>query len=286
MNMKIKKVGEKMEKKTEGHESLVKKVEQLKTFVFIIGLACAMLMGGLGMLVMGELKIKERYEAEKKGYELEIERINKEKQLILDTAFYVRDRYDYYIKDSEKFEKFMLDGTRIILEEVDKYKVLEKGRMSKEEMRSFLEKTYVGCNLVGIDPYVSLFQTVRESQGFDKNVKGSLDERGVEQIRPLTAKLIANSISPWKELQTSFYSETLLFDPVESKKISIRYMKYLLEEFDGRIEWALVAYNAGAVRAKEYWKDGEAIFQEDVPEKYRKYADFILSQYVRVSGAE
>jgi len=272
-----------MEKKT---DSITGKVDQLRMFLFIIGLVCAMLVGGVGVLVIGEMKLKKRYESEKKEYELEIERINKEKQSILDTAFYVRDRHDYYIKDSEKFEKFMLDGTRIILEEANKFKVSKKGKMGKEQMRNFLEKTYIGCNLVGIDPYVSLFQTVRESQGFDKNVKGSLDERGVEQIRPLTAKLIANSISPWKELQTSFYSEKLLFDPVESKKISIRYMKYLLEEFDGRIEWALMAYNAGPVRAKEFWKDGEAVFQEDVPEKYKKYADFILGQYTRVSGIE
>jgi len=272
-----------MEKKTDG---VISKVEQLRTIVFIIGLVCALLLGCVGMLIMGELKIKKRYELEKKEYELEIERINKEKQSILDTAFYVRDRYDYYIKDSEKLEKFMLDGTRIILEEANKHNVSKKGRMSKEEMRKFLEKTYTGCNLVGIDPYVSLFQTVRESQGFDKNVRGSLDEKGVEQIRPITAKLIANSISPWKELQTSFYSETLLFDPVESKKISIRYMKYLLEEFGGRIEWALVAYNAGPVRAREFWKGGEAVFQEDVPEKYRRYAEFILGQYTRVSGLE
>lgn len=215
----------------------------------------------------------------------EIEELKEEKRMILETAFYIKNSAgSYYIRDGAKFENFMLLGTKIILEEMEIFNTPKDNRMSKEKIEQYLEITYTGSNLVSIDPYLSLFIAVVESEGFNTRAISEVGAIGTEQFMPLTAKMLANSRSPWEDLQTNSYSIKMLYDPIESKKLGIRYMKYLLEEFEGRVEWALVGYNAGPTRAKEFWNNGEAIFQDDVPEKYKKYADIVLSQYSRILG--
>ena len=213
--------------------------------------------------------------------------LDKEKDKILETAFYMRNYLasDYYLRDNYKYEKFMMDGTRIILEEMEKYKKIVplKGKMDKQEIKNYLKMIYVGCELVGIDPYLSLFQSVVESAGFNKFAVSSAGALGTEQFMPLTAKFVANSYCSWKELQTPSYSEKLLYNPIESKKLNIRYMKELLEEYEGCINWALLAYNVGPTRvSKEWWNKGESVFFEDVPLEFQEYVEVVMENYIRI----
>jgi len=270
-----------MEKKTEGHK-LSMEHKLVITLIFIL----LVIGGGLFFFAYESVRLKNELIEIEEQRSKDLKEFKEEKEKLIDTVFYIRSTTDYYVRDNERYEKFMLDGTRIILEEMEKYKkeVPSNGKMTKQEIKSYLEITYIGCNLVGIDPYLSLFQSVIESKGFNKRALGLVGELGTEQFMPLTARIIANSHSPWGELQTSNYYDDLLFNPTESKKLNIRFMKYLLEEFDGRVEWALVGYNAGPKRAKEFWNNGEAVFQEVVPQKYKNYAEAIVSQYPRLVG--
>ena len=269
---------------THDKESCCKSKDRYKKIVFIIALMLSFLLGAIGIFIITNVNLKREAVQIMKDYEERIEIVQKEKSTILETALYIKDYAGgYYIKDGEKFEEFMLNSTRIILEEMEKYQTPKADRMDKETIKKYLEVTYTGCEMVGIDPYISLFIAVIESVGFNIHAKSNMGALGTEQFMTFTAKMLANSVSPWEYLQTNNYSIEMLYDPIESKKLGIRYMKLLLEEFDGRVEWALVGYNAGPYRADEYFKNGEGIFSEDVPEKYRDYSDKVLANYSRVN---
>ena len=258
--------------------------EWYKNIIFLIALVLAFSLGALGIFIVTNINLKKTAVQTMEDYEERIEVVQAEKITILETALYIKDYSGgYYIKDGEKFEKFMLNGTRIILEEMEKYKTPKADRMDKETIKKYLEVTYTGCEMVGIDPYLSLLIAVIESAGFNIHAKSSMGALGTEQFMTFTAKMMANSVSPWEYLQTNNYSVEMLYDPIESKKLGIRYMKLLLEEFDGRVEWALVGYNAGPYRANEYFKNGEGVFSKDVPEKYRAYSDKVLANYSRIN---
>ncbi len=265
-------------------EDFHKTKECYKNIIFLIALVLAFSLGAIAIFVITNSNLKKEMAQSTKDYKERIEMVQEEKTVIMETALYIKDYASgYYIKDGEKFEEFMLNGTRIILEEMEKYKTPKANRMDKETIRKYLEVTYTGCEMVGIDPYVSLFISVVESAGFNIRAKSSMGALGTEQFMTFTAKMLANSVSPWEYLQTNNYSVEMLYDPIESKKLGIRYMKLLLEEFDGRVQWALVGYNAGPYRANEYFKNGEGVFSKDVPEKYRSYADKVLANYSRIN---
>ena len=75
----------------------------------------------------------------------------------------------------------------------------------------------------------------------------------------------------------------MLYNPIESKKLNIRYMKELLEEYEGCINWALLAYNVGPTRvSKEWWNKGESVFFEDVPLEFQEYVEVVMENYIRI----
>lgn len=81
---------------------------------------------------------------------------------------------------------------------------------------------------------------------------------GLMQLMPGTAKLLGVS-EP--------------FDPVQNLDGGIRYLRYLIDRFRGKLDWALAAYNAGERRVEEH--GGVPPYPET-----RKYVDRILNAYL------
>lgn len=82
---------------------------------------------------------------------------------------------------------------------------------------------------------------------------------GLMQLMPDTARLLGVS-QP--------------FDPVQNLDGGMRYLRYLLDRFRGKLDWALAAYNAGEHRVEEH--GGIPPFPET-----RKYVDRILNAYFK-----
>ncbi len=84
------------------------------------------------------------------------------------------------------------------------------------------------------DPYLSISFAWVES-GFNKNITGSCDDRGLYQFLPTTARRIAGD---------SYYTR-IEYNPLDATKLWFKYFKYLIDYFEGNIEYAILAYNVG-----------------------------------------
>lgn len=88
------------------------------------------------------------------------------------------------------------------------------------------------------DP-VFLLSVIQNESKFDPNRLGSLDEIGLMQIRPSTAKWIT------EKFDLKFKGDASLHDPIENIKIGAAYMNYLRNRFDSHAQLYISAYNMG-----------------------------------------
>jgi len=228
--------------------------------------------------------LKDELDNMKVEYTERISKLEKEKEAVIETAFSVKDELlsRHYVQESKQFEDFMLNGTKIITIEYELSKTSKKNRLTQKQLRNYLAITFEGSRIVGLDPYLALAIDKVES-GFNKYAKSPVGALGICQFMPGTARLIANSHTNFSQLQVSAYAREKLFDPSYSKKIQLRFLKYLLEEFEGRIQWALFAYNYGPDYVYRFaWKEGEVIFK-DLTEEQQKYATDILNFYNKIT---
>jgi len=251
--------------------------QQRKNSLITIIVLGVMLSIALYWLVNNYLKWQMEKTATTRAYELEIEKVN-------NRAHYIKNAIigDYYIDDKKKFEDFMLTGSWIITKKYHEYKKKIKSNkfasMNNKEIRKYLEISFKGAQLVGIDPYLLLAVDSVESE-YDKKAKSKAGALGICQFMPLTAKLIANSSTNYTILQVDGYEPKRLYDPVYSKKLQIRFLHDLFVYFDGRVEWVLLAYNWGPdVTAKKKWADGDAVFS-DLDKEQQEYATKVLNVY-------
>jgi soluble lytic murein transglycosylase len=88
------------------------------------------------------------------------------------------------------------------------------------------------------DP-VFLMSVIQGESSFNPDMLGKLDEIGLMQIRPATAKWISHKYGmKWK-------GDKSLLDPVQNVKIGAAFLKYLRERFDSHAQLYLAAYNMG-----------------------------------------
>jgi soluble lytic murein transglycosylase len=112
---------------------------------------------------------------------------------------------------------------------------------------------YASAN--GLDPYL-VASLIRQESEFNAAALSRANAMGLMQILPGTGKRVA------KQLRIRGFDSSLLLDPTYNLQLGTRYFRDLLKRYDGRIEYALAAYNAGPERVDE-WKKGT---YRDMPE--------------------
>jgi hypothetical protein len=106
-----------------------------------------------------------------------------------------------------------------------------------------------------------------ESSG-DPNAVGRVGELGAYQIRPSTAAQPGLGVAP-------FTGD--LFDPEASRNFSREYLQALLDRYDGDVEAALIAYNAGYQNADNFVAGGRDYEELPQPDTTRPHVRKIMS---------
>ncbi|MBN2541757.1 transglycosylase SLT domain-containing protein [bacterium] len=141
----------------------------------------------------------------------------------------------------------------------------------------FYDDVYEQAKLRKIDPLLILALIRRES-AFSPNAVSYANAIGLMQIIPSTGKTIANSIGEG-------YSDARLYDFKSNIKYGTWYLRYLLDKYDNRIEYALAAYNAGENQLQRWLKishsrDNIEIFIENIDfQQTRHYIRNVMEDY-------
>lgn len=88
----------------------------------------------------------------------------------------------------------------------------------------------------GIDPYL-IFCVMNQESGFHPTAVSGKGAQGLMQLMPATA-LRYGAVNP--------------YDPAQNIKAGARYLRDLLDMFDGKVELTLAAYNAGEGTVMKY----------------------------------
>ena len=125
-----------------------------------------------------------------------------------------------------------------------------------------------------LDPYL-VAALIRQESEFNPAAVSRADAIGLMQLLPVTGKRMAH------ELNVRRYSVGMLVEPGVNVQLGTRYFRELVQKFDGNLEAALAAYNAGADRVQEWRSAGNfrepAEFVESIPfTETREYVQAIL----------
>lgn len=101
----------------------------------------------------------------------------------------------------------------------------------------------------GVSPLL-VWAVMREESGFLPTAVSSSGARGLMQLLPSTARWIAE-----EKLRLPFREE-LLFDPDYNIRLGTWYLRYLLDQFEGEVAWAVAAYNGGPGNVRRWTEQG------------------------------
>jgi soluble lytic murein transglycosylase-like protein len=109
-----------------------------------------------------------------------------------------------------------------------------------------------------------LWAVARQESRFDPQARSVSDALGLMQLKLATA----GDVAQW--LRARAPTEPTLFDPATSVRYGTRYLRRLLQRFDGDTAVALAAYNAGPGTIPPWWREvvargGDALFCEIGP---------------------
>jgi soluble lytic murein transglycosylase len=130
-----------------------------------------------------------------------------------------------------------------------------------------------------IDPLLIL-SLIRQESAFNKNARSVVGARGLMQVMPATARMVA-SVRP-----------RALLDPAVNIGVGVKYLQQRLNQYGGDVELTLASYNAGFSRVdqwvKRYPTDNKMLFLDLMPfRETRDYVSSILRNYyfyVRLYG--
>jgi soluble lytic murein transglycosylase len=138
----------------------------------------------------------------------------------------------------------------------------------------------------GLDPYL-VASLIRQESEFNPVAISHANAVGLMQVLPNTGKKLA------RQMKVRRYSSDQLLLPSVNLQLGTRYFRELLDQFGGRLEYALAAYNAGTDRVEAWLANGKyrdpQEFVESIPfSETREYVQAILRNvtvYKRLYGA-
>ena len=124
-----------------------------------------------------------------------------------------------------------------------------------------------------LDPYL-VAGLIRQESEFNPRAVSRAGAIGLMQVMPRTARETAGRLG-------MPYATSKLYEPDYSMRLGTFHLRQVIDQFDGVLEYALAAYNAGATRAKEWlsWREyaEPAEFVETIPfTETRGYVQAVL----------
>jgi tetratricopeptide (TPR) repeat protein len=129
---------------------------------------------------------------------------------------------------------------------------------------SFGEYINEAASIHGLDPFL-IKSVIKVESDFDKNIVSSKGAQGLMQLMPATAKLVGCS-NP--------------FSARDNILGGSNYLRMMLKRFDGNIDYALAAYNAGPGNVEKY--KGIPPFRET--KNYVRKVNHYYQQYASSAG--
>jgi soluble lytic murein transglycosylase len=144
-------------------------------------------------------------------------------------------------------------------------------------------KKYSSSN--GLDPFLVASQIRQESE-FNPEAISHANAFGLMQVLPSTGKKLAHS------MKVRGFSSQQLLVPDFNLQLGTRYFRELVDHFNGHVEYALAAYNAGTDRVDAWLANGKyrdaTEFVESIPfTETREYVQAVLRNatvYKRLYG--
>ncbi len=129
-----------------------------------------------------------------------------------------------------------------------------------------------------LDPYL-VASLIRQESEFNPLAVSRANAMGLMQLLPPVGKKLA------KEVKIHHFSTDELLTPNTNLQLGTRYFKHLVDHYDGQVEYALAAYNAGEDRVDEWRKSGHfrdvQEFVESIPfTETREYVQAIMRNAV------
>ena len=114
----------------------------------------------------------------------------------------------------------------------------------------------------------------RQESALNPNAVSPVGALGLMQLMPATAQSMAPKGKVWTRRD--------ILNPAINIPLGVRYLKAMLREFDGQIEYALAAYNAGPGAAnrwrRRYAGEEIEVFVEEIPyDETRQYVHKVFS---------
>ena len=128
-----------------------------------------------------------------------------------------------------------------------------------------------------VDPYL-VAGLIRQESEFDPRARSRSNARGLMQLLPSTARMMARRVPDPKARN---YQLAALYVPDINMVYGTYYLKKVLDQFDGTPEYALAGYNAGENRVVQWLRQGPfeepAEFVESIPfTETREYVQAVL----------
>jgi len=124
-----------------------------------------------------------------------------------------------------------------------------------------------------LDPYL-VAALIRQESTFNAGIRSPAGARGLMQIMPATGTTIARE-------QRRRYQHSDLYDPEANIRLGTHYFRKVLDQFGGRVDYALASYNAGPHRVRAWTRSGSNAdpeeFIEEIPfTETRNYVKLVL----------
>ena len=121
---------------------------------------------------------------------------------------------------------------------------------------------YINGRKIPESPFI--LSIIRQESEFDLSANSHAGAKGLMQLMPYTAKLVA------KQAKLPYSKSRLTTDPEYNINLGSHYIAGLILEYDGAYPFAIAAYNAGPKRVR-YWKK----INKDPQKGQTNYVDWI-----------